>query len=101
MTLTPTQKKHFKALGHNLKPVVILGEQGLTEGVLKEADRALADHELIKIKFNFTEKEERQEAIAELATQLEAVLVQSIGKMGLFYRKAKQPNPRLSNLSDR
>lgn len=99
MTLTPVQKKQFKALGHTLKPVVLLGEQGLTEGVLKEADRALTDHELIKIKFNFAERDERQAAMAELATELRATLVQSVGKMGLFYRKARQPNPKLSNLN--
>lgn len=100
MTLTPAQKKHFKTIGHSLKPVVLLGEQGLTEGVIKEADRALTDHELIKIKFNFAEKEERQAAMEELAAKLRAVVVQSVGKMGLFYRKARKPNPRLSNLSD-
>lgn len=98
MTLTPAQKKQFKSIGHSLKPVVILGEQGLTEGVLKEADRALTDHELIKIKFNLADREERQEAIQALAQELRATLVQSVGKMGLFYRKARKPNPKLSNL---
>lgn len=48
MTLTQEQKKQFKSIGHHLKPIVTVADNGLTEGVLAELDRALHDHELIK-----------------------------------------------------
>ncbi|WP_410961553.1 YhbY family RNA-binding protein, partial [Salmonella sp. SAL4457] len=50
MALTQEQKKQFKSIGHHLKPVLIVAENGLTEGVLAELERALNDHELIKVK---------------------------------------------------
>ena len=50
MNLTTKQKQYLKGLAHNLKPVVMLGQHGLTEGVLAEIDAALNHHELIKVK---------------------------------------------------
>jgi len=97
MSLKGAQKKELRALGHNLNPVVLVGDEGVSEGVIKEADRALEDHELIKIRFA-GEREERSEMISSLAQRLNAEVVQTIGKIGLFYRAAKKPNPKLSNL---
>lgn len=97
MSLKGAQKKELRAIGHSLNPVVLVGEEGLSEGLIKEADRALEDHELIKIRF-VGERDERTEMIEALATKLRAEVVQVIGKMGLFYRAARKPNPKLSNL---
>lgn len=50
MNLSTKQKQHLKGLAHPLKPVVLLGSNGLTEGVLAEIEQALEHHELIKVK---------------------------------------------------
>lgn len=98
MSLKGTQKKELRSLGHSLNPVVSVAENGLSEGVVKEADRALTDHELIKIRFSMDDRDERNALMAKLATKLQAELVQTIGKIGLYYRAARKPNPKLSNL---
>ena len=59
MPLTQEQKKQYKSIGHHLKPVLIVADNGLTEGVLTELERALGDHELIKIKVNILDRESR------------------------------------------
>ena len=69
MALTNEQKKHFKSIGHHLKPVLIVAENGLTEGVLAELERALNDHELIKVQFRLTERDDRRALIDELAKE--------------------------------
>jgi|SRR5690606_2941687 len=98
MSLTQEQKKQFKSIGHHLKPVVTIAEQGLSEGVMAELDRALNDHELIKIQLRLPERDDRAAILAELCQQSSAELVQSIGKVALIYRKNPKANPRLSNL---
>lgn len=98
MSLKGTQKKELRSLGHSLNPVVSVAENGLSEGVVKEADRALTDHELIKIRFSMDDRDERNALMEKLATKLQAELVQTIGKIGLYYRAARKPNPKLSNL---
>ncbi len=98
MSLTATQKKRFRSLGHNLNPVVTVAENGLSEGVIQEASRALDDHELIKVKFQVNDRDIRKEWMVELCQKMEAEMVQTIGKIALIYRPAEEPNPRLSNL---
>ena len=98
MSLTQEQKKQFKSIGHHLKPVVTVAEQGLSEGVMAELDRALNDHELIKIQLRLADRDDRSAILAELCQQSSAVLVQSIGKMALIYRKNPNANPKLSNV---
>lgn len=99
MALTQEQKKQFKSIGHHLKPVLIVAENGLTEGVLAELERALNDHELIKVKINLAEREDRQAVIEELCQAARCELAQVIGKMALIYRKNPKPNKNLSNIS--
>ncbi|HHF7373879.1 ribosome assembly RNA-binding protein YhbY [Legionella bozemanae] len=80
-------KKSLKAQAHHLKPVVLLGTKGLTEAVIAETDIALLAHELIKVKINGAEKEDRVIMAAELCEQLHAELVQMIGNTVIMYRK--------------
>lgn len=87
MPLSTKHKQALKAKAHHLKPVVLLGDKGLTEAVTKEINRALNDHELIKIKINGQDREARKQAIHEICTELEAELVQIIGNTGVLYRK--------------
>jgi len=98
MPLSNEQKKQYKSIGHHLNPVLIVAENGLTEGVLAELERALNDHELIKIKFALTERDDRRALIDELCRQSHSELVQVIGKMALVYRRAAKQNRQLSNI---
>ena len=98
MPLTNEQKKHYKSIGHHLKPVLIVSENGLTEGVQAELDRALNDHELIKVQLRIAERDDRHALIEELCQIGRCELVQAIGKMALIYRKNPKPNKQLSNI---
>lgn len=89
--LTPTQRQYLKGLAHPLSPVVIIGEKGLSEAVMKEIDRALRAHELIKIKAGSNEKETRSRWQEEICSALDAVPVQLIGKILVIYRPAEKP----------
>ncbi|HEY9036506.1 MAG TPA: YhbY family RNA-binding protein [Pseudomonadales bacterium] len=90
-------RKQLKAIGHHLNPVLIIGSAGLSEGVLNEAERAITDHELIKIKVNVGDRELRKQLIAQLTGTLKAERVQSIGNMALLFRENEKPDPKLSN----
>lgn len=83
-------KKALKAQAHHLKPVVLLGAKGLTEAVKAETDIALLSHELIKVKINGAEKEDRLNIAIELCDQLHAELVQMIGNTVIMYRKNEE-----------
>ncbi|ERP94629.1 RNA-binding protein [Marinobacter sp. ES-1] len=98
MSLSPEQRREYRAIAHNLKPVIIVGDKGLSEGLQEELERALNDHELIKIKVASTDREARQDAIQALCESSGAELVQTIGKIAVILRRARKPNPKLSNL---
>lgn len=98
MSLSPEQRREYRGIAHNLKPVIIVGDKGLTEGLQEELERALNDHELIKIKVASQDREARQEAVNALCKASGAELVQTIGKIAVIMRRAKKPNPKLSNL---
>lgn len=98
MTLSPETRKRYRTLGHNLNPVVTVAGKGLAEGVLAELERALEDHELIKVKLAVAEREERRELIDELIAKTGAELVQSIGKVVLIFRTARKPKIGTSNI---
>ncbi|MBA2709148.1 MAG: ribosome assembly RNA-binding protein YhbY [Tatlockia sp.] len=83
-------KQSLKALAHHLKPVVLLGAKGLTPAVIEEANIALKTHELIKVKINGAEKEDRQMIVSELCKELQADLIQLIGHTAILYRKNKE-----------
>lgn len=98
MPLSITEKKRFRQIGHQLNPVVMLGGQGLTEGVMAEIERALEDHELIKVRIGGEDREARRAVIDAITAQTRSEAAQIIGKLVLLYRAAKQPHPKLSNV---
>jgi RNA-binding protein len=95
LELTVEQRKYLKAQAHALKPVVMIGSQGLSEAVIKEAERAIAAHELIKIRVLGDEREAREAYLTQLCAALNAAPVQHIGKLLLIYRPALKPKLRL------
>jgi RNA-binding protein len=90
--------KQLRAIGHKLKPVVTVAGNGLSEGVIAELDRALTDHELVKIKLAVGSREARAAVAEELCERTGAKTVQSIGNVILVLRRSAKPDPRLSNL---
>src|SRR5690554_6950175 len=93
--LTNKQKQFLKGLAHSLRPVVLLGINGLTEGVVAEIDGALAHHELIKVKIPGDDRQTRQAIEQAIARETQAVIVQTIGKTLILYRPAKEPSLKL------
>jgi RNA-binding protein len=90
--------KQLRAIGHKLKPVVTIAGKGLTENVIAEIDRALTDHELIKVKLAVGSREARTEVAGQITEQSGAELIQSIGSIILILRRSETPDPKLSNL---
>ena len=90
--------RQLRAIGHKLKPVVTVAGNGLSEPVIAELERALTDHELIKVKLAAGSREERSALGLEICDRCGAQLIQSVGNVILILRRAPQPDPRLSNL---
>jgi putative YhbY family RNA-binding protein len=85
--LSPIERRKLKARAHALDPVVHVGEKGLTEAVLAEIDRALAAHELIKVRVGTMAREARDAALTEICGRLGVQAVQHIGKVLVLYRE--------------
>ena len=91
MPLKATQKKRLRAHAHHLKPLVTVAGKGLSDSVLAEIERALNDHELVKIKLR-SERAQRNAWQLAISEKCGAELVQSIGQVACFYRR-NQDNP--------
>lgn len=98
MALDAAKIKQLRAIGHKLKPIVTISDNGISEGVLQELERALNDHELIKVKFSMEDRDAKNASIEEVLKVCKAEKVQAIGKVLLIYRVAKKTNKKLSNL---
>lgn len=97
--LTNKQKKFLKSRAHHLKPVVIIGIKGMVDNVINEVHQALLSHELIKIRINAENKQQRQQMAQSLANATESILVQIIGHIALFYRRhPKKPTLELPGI---
>jgi len=90
--------KRYRSIGHNLKPVVMISDNGLSEGVINELNRALEDHELIKIKIAITDRDSRKLVLSEASSACKAEQVQEIGKTALLYRKSEKKAIKTSNV---
>lgn len=90
--------KQLRAIGHKLKPVVTVAGNGLSDNVVAELERALADHELIKIKLAVGERDAKDAITTEICERTGAQLIQSIGNVALRLRRTANADPRKSNL---
>jgi putative YhbY family RNA-binding protein len=93
LTLTPAQRKEHRGAAHHLDPVVMVGADGLTPAVLKEADLALKAHGLIKVRVLSDDRAGREAVLAQLADGLNAAPVQHIGKLLVLWRPLP-PKPK-------
>ncbi len=84
--LTNNQKKFLRARGHVLKPIVMVGQHGLSESVLAELESTMTKHELLKIKIRAEDRDDRQKMIDEVINVTKAHLIQVIGSMMVIYR---------------
>jgi len=92
--LSERQRRHLRGLAHELKPVIRLGNAGLTDAVATETARALHDHELIKVKGAGGDRDARDAIFSELAQRTSSALVHRIGNIAVLYR----PNATLPRI---
>ena len=88
--LTGRQRRHLRALGHHLQPVVQVGHEGVTEAVVREANQQLETHELIKVRIGESSPQDRHEGAELLAEKTGAQVAQVLGRTALLYRPRKE-----------
>ena len=91
MELTEKQKKHLRRLAHPLNPVVLVGQDGDSAGVVHELDVALGAHELVKVRARVGDRDERNLLLDRLAAATKSQQIQRIGNVGVFYRAKREP----------
>lgn len=91
MALTEKQKRYLRQQGHALKPVVIVGDAGASDAVIAELEHSLEAHELLKVRVNAADREDRQALIERLCAATGAELVQRVGHVAVLYRPAAEP----------
>jgi RNA-binding protein len=94
MKLTEAQQKFLRGRGHSLKPLIMIGNAGLSDAVFAEFDSTITHHELIKVKVRGADRDTRDAIFADLCERGEATLVQRIGNVALLYR----PNPEQNRI---
>ena len=92
-TLTSAQRKKLRGLAHHLEPTVWLGQQGVTDAWLASVDKALLDHELIKIKF-VDHKDEKSELVDEIISKTKAHHAGTVGNVAILYRENPDEDKR-------
>lgn len=93
LELTQTMRRNLRASAHDLHPVVMIGDKGLTETVIAEIDRSLNAHELIKIRVAGDDRDAREEILQNICEQLQCVAIQHLGKILIVYRPNAKENP--------
>ena len=93
------EKQALKAIAHHLNPIVTIGNLGLSTSVIAELNRAISDHELIKVRLNIVDRKLRVEFVNEVSQLLDAKIVQQVGKVVVLYRPNEETRPALSNIT--
>ena len=94
MKLTNNQKKYLRSMAHDLKPFVMIGQNGLSDSVVNELESTLLKHELLKIKLRVSDRKEKQQIVDKIILLSKAVLVQVIGGVLVIYRPFED-NPNI------
>ena len=89
MELAENQLRFLRGKAHALKPLIMVGNAGLTDGVCAETDRALQDHELIKVRVRSATREDREQVLESLVKRTDSSLVHRIGHVAVLYRPRK------------
>jgi RNA-binding protein len=92
--LTEPQRKYLRRLGHDRNPIVLVGQGGISPNLVAELDRALSDHELVKVRARVGDRSTRDTILQELAVSTGSEIVQRIGHVALYYRR----NPDLPGI---
>jgi RNA-binding protein len=95
IALNPAQRRFLRAQAHALNPIVLIGDAGLSEPVLKEIGANLKAHELIKIKVAGDDRAQREQMLETICQTLDAAPVQHIGKTLVVYKAADKPKLKL------
>ncbi len=88
--LTDPQRRYLRGIGHGLKPVIHIGQAGVSDAVVAEADRALNDHELIKVRAIGMERDARNDALEALSARTASEIIGRIGHTAVLFR----PHPK-------
>ena len=94
LKLNSEQRSQLRSLAHSLDPVVMIGDAGLTDAVLKEIDVSLNAHELIKIRVFGDDRQARLDMLESICSQMEAAPIQHIGKLLVIYRPKKEESQK-------
>ena len=92
-SLTAAQRKKLRGLAHALEPVVRLGRSGLTESAASEVERAIAHHELIKVRIA-ADRQDRQRIVADIVERIPCALIGTVGQIAILYRPHERPEKR-------
>ncbi len=87
MTLNNQQRKSLRAKAHHLKPLIRVGQKGITDSLIEETMQTLDRHELIKAHIAQDDRQVRSDCAKELASRCEAIIVHQIGKICILYKK--------------
>ena len=98
MNLNKKQIQYLKGVAHSLKPIVLLGNNGLTEAVVAEIDYALNHHELIKVKIPTEDKETKGLIVEAICRETKATKIQVIGKTLIIYRQSEEHKIRIPKI---
>src|SRR5690625_2857043 len=100
LSISVAERNQYRALAHHLKPVVLMGDQGLTDAVLKEIDTHLQAHQLIKIRVSEDERSVRQAYLQQICTELGAEPIHHLGKTLIIYKRNPLKPALISNAPD-
>jgi RNA-binding protein len=95
MTITSKQSRFLRGLAHKLKPVVMIGNAGVTDNIIQEIDNSLSHHELIKVRISGMDRENRSASVADLCKKTSSELVNTVGHIAILFRASKNPQIKL------
>ena len=94
MSLSSRQIRHLRGLAHPLKPLVAIGNNGLTDSVVDEINNCISRHELIKVRVSVGDREERDEIIQAIVERADAEMVQRVGHVATIFKRNEE-KPRV------